>query len=216
MLSYIPSLNKLDDKDVTDTERQEAMEWRIQYEQSKSQHSSQSQLYQPTPVSNNGKGNYMNNKNQIYSQPNSVNNNAINIGPNQNSDQPLQMHSQPQSAAMHQNNINANNNVNSLPNHYQQQYPNNHYQFQPQFQSQLQPQQHEHQQFIERHSISPQQVQISQLSQGLGTGMRNKQVLPSSTKENILLAVFALLNELDHDGLQVVKKQLDKLLQGSN
>ena len=35
--------------------------------------------------------------------------------------------------------------------------------------------------------------------------------LPQSTKENILLAVFALLNELDNDGLTVVRKQLDKM-----
>ena len=35
--------------------------------------------------------------------------------------------------------------------------------------------------------------------------------LPISTKENILLAVFALLNELDDDGLTVVRKQLDKM-----
>jgi len=39
----------------------------------------------------------------------------------------------------------------------------------------------------------------------------SKADLPQSTKENLLMAIFALLNELDSDGLVVVRKQLEKL-----
>lgn len=39
----------------------------------------------------------------------------------------------------------------------------------------------------------------------------SKADLPQSTKENLLMAIFALLNELDSDGLVVVSKQLEKL-----
>ena len=41
----------------------------------------------------------------------------------------------------------------------------------------------------------------------------NLSFLSQSTKENLLLAVFALLNELDEESLMVVRKQVDKIVQ---